>query len=62
MKESRKIFFVFLSVVTILQGLPLDDEDDLELPGPVPSLNTGTPPAIVSAAARNFDEATITGP
>ena len=61
MKESWKIFFVFLSIATI-QGLPLDDEDDLELPGPVPSPNTGTPPAIVSAPARNFDDATITGP
>jgi len=62
MKESRKIFFVFLSVATILQGLPLDDEDDQELPGPVPSEspNTGTQPAIISAPARNFDDATIT--
>ena len=61
MKESRKIFFVFLSVATILQGLPLDDEDDQELSASE-SPNDGTPPAIISASAPNFDDAIITGP
>ena len=57
MNKSQKIFFVILSVATVLQGFPLD-EDDLEIED---SPNDGTLPGIPSAPVRRFHNDEIAG-